>query len=143
MPRIYLSPPHLSGLEKEFLQEALDSNWIAPLGPQVDSFEEEISEYLGIKSAVALNSGTAALHLALKISGVKSGDYVLCPSLTFSSSANVILYEKAIPVFIDADPNTWNIDSHALERAIMSCKERDIIPAANAPILKPKIIGKP
>ena len=109
MSRIYLSPPHLSGLEKDFLQEALDSNWIAPLGPQVDSFEEEMAKYLGVKEAVALSSGTAALHLALRISGVKSGDYVLCPSLTFSSSANVILYEKAIPVFIDADPKTWNI----------------------------------
>ena len=106
MSRIYLSPPHLSGLEKFFLQEALDSNWIAPLGPQVDSFEEEMAEFLGVKAAVALSSGTAALHLALRISGVKSGDIVLCPSLTFSSSANVILYEKAIPVFIDANPKT-------------------------------------
>ena len=104
MSRIYLSPPHLSGLEKDFLLEALDSNWIAPLGPQVDSFEEEIVEYLGVKAAVALSSGTAALHLALRISGVQSGDFVLCPSLTFSSTANVILYEKATPVFLDSDP---------------------------------------
>ena len=130
MSRIYLSPPHLSGLEKDFLLEALDSNWIAPLGPQVDSFEEEIVEYLGVKGAVALSSGTAALHLALRISGVQSGDFVLCPSLTFSSTANVILYEKAIPVFIDADPKTWNIDFVALEKAILSCKERNILPKA-------------
>jgi len=123
MPRIYLSPPHLSGLEKKFLHEALDSNWIAPLGPQVDSFEQEIAQYLGVKSAVALSSGTAALHLALRISGVKSGDMVLCPSLTFSSSANVILYENAIPVFIDADTKTWNINCVSLERAITTCKE--------------------
>ena len=128
MSRIYLSPPHLSGLEKEFLQEALDSNWIAPLGPQVDSFEEEMVEYLGVKAAVALSSGTAALHLALRISGVNSGDIVLCPSLTFSSSANVILYEKAIPVFIDADPKTWNINCVSLERAIIACKERGKLP---------------
>ena len=104
MSKIYLSPPHLSGLEKVFLNEALDSNWIAPLGPQVDSFEEEMAKYLDVKAAVALSSVTAALHLALRISGVKSGDFVLCPSLTFSSTANVILYEKAIPVFIDVDP---------------------------------------
>jgi len=127
MSRIYLSPPHLSGLEKEFLQEALDSNWIAPLGPQVDSFEQEIVQYLGVKSAVALSSGTAALHLALRISGVKSGDMVLCPSLTFSSSANVILYESAIPVFIDADPRTWNLDPFTLERAIDSFKKRNLL----------------
>ena len=130
MSRIYLSPPHLSGLEKDFLLEALDSNWIAPLGPQVDSFEEEIVEYLDVKAAVALSSGTAALHLALRISGVQSGDFVLCPSLTFSSTANVILYEKAIPVFIDSDPKTWNIDFVALEKAILSCKERNILPKA-------------
>ena len=80
MSRIYLSPPHLSGLEKVFLNEALDSNWIAPLGPQVDSFEEEMAKYLDVKAAVALSSGTAALHLSLRISGVKSGDFVLCPS---------------------------------------------------------------
>ena len=126
--RIYLSPPHLSGLEKKFLNEALDSNWIAPLGPQVDSFEEEMADYLDVKAAVALNSGTAALHLALRNSNVKSGDIVLCPSLTFSSSANVILYEKAIPVFIDADPNTWNINYVSLERAIIACKERGKLP---------------
>ena len=130
MSRIYLSPPHLSGLEKDFLLEALDSNWIAPLGPQVDSFEEEIAKYLGVKAAVALSSGTAALHLALKISGVKSGDFVLCPSLTFSSTANVILYEKATPVFLDSDPETWNIDFVALEKAILSFKERNILPKA-------------
>ncbi len=130
MSRIYLSPPHLSGLEKEFLQEALDSNWIAPLGPQVDSFEEEMAEYLDVKAAVALSSGTASLHLALRNSGVKSDDIVLCPSLTFSSSANVILYEKAIPVFIDADPKTWNINCVSLERAIIVCKERGKLPKA-------------
>ena len=79
---------------------------------------------------MALSSGTAALHLALKISGVKSGDFVLCPSLTFSSSANVILYEKATPIFLDSDPETWNIDFVALEKAILSCKERNILPKA-------------
>jgi len=123
MSRIYLSPPHLSGLEKEFLHEALDSNWIAPLGPQVDSFEQEIANYLDVKAAVALSSGIAALHLALKNSGIQSDDLVLCPSLTFSSSANVILYENAIPVFIDADPKTWNINCVSLERAIRLVKK--------------------
>ena len=130
MSRIYLSPPHLSGLEKEFLHEALDSNWIAPLGPQVDLFEEEIANYLDVKAAVALSSGTAALHLALRNLNIQSGDIVLCPSLTFSSSANVILYENAIPVFIDADPKTWNIDCVSLERAIKTCKENRKIPKA-------------
>ena len=130
MPRIYLSPPHLSGLEKKYLHEALDSNWIAPLGPQVDLFENEMAEYLDIKATVALSSGTAALHLALKNSDVQSGDIVFCPSLTFSSSANVILYENAIPVFIDVDPNTWNIDCISLQRAITACKENHKSPKA-------------
>ena len=118
MSRIYLSPPHLSGLEEKYLQEALASNWIAPLGPQVNAFEQEMASYLGIKAAVALSSGTAALHLALKLAGVAAGDRVLCPSLTYSSSANVILYEKAIPVFIDVDPATWNLECVAVDKAL-------------------------
>ena len=89
----------MSGHEIELMKDAFDSNWIAPLGPHVDAFEQEMAGYLGISHAVALTTGTAALHLALKLVGVKDGDTVLCPSLTFSASANVILYENAIPVF--------------------------------------------
>ena len=130
MSRIYLSPPHLSGLEEKYLQEALASNWIAPLGPQVDAFEQEMAAYLGIKAAVALSSGTAALHLALKLAGIATGDRVLCPSLTFSSSANVILYEKAIPVFIDVDPATWTLDCVALDKALRNHKANNTLPRA-------------
>lgn len=99
------------------MMEAIRSNWIAPLGPQVDAFETEIAEYVGVKHAVALSSGTAALHLALKLCGVQQGDLVFCSSLTFSASANVILYEKAIPVFIDAERETWTMSSNALQKA--------------------------
>ena len=91
--------------EKAYLTDAFDSNWIAPLGPQVNEFENEMAKYLGMKHTAALSSGTSALHLALKILDVKEGDKVLCPSLTFSASANVILYERAQPIFIDSDPN--------------------------------------
>jgi len=116
--RIYLSPPHMSGQEVELMKDAFDSNWIAPLGPHVDAFEQEMAGYLGISHAVALTTGTAALHLALKLVGVKDGDTVLCPSLTFSASANVILYENAIPVFLDVHPDNWTLSPEALEIAI-------------------------
>jgi len=116
--RIYLSPPHMTGQEIELVKDVFDSNWIAPLGPHVDAFEQEMAGYLGISHAVALNTGTAALHLALKLVGVKDGDTVLCPSLTFSASANVILYENATPVFLDVHPNSWTLNPEALEIAI-------------------------
>ena len=105
------------GHEKELLEDAFDSNWIAPLGPNVDAFEKEISGYLGVQYGCALSSGTAALHLSLKILGVSEGDTVLCPSLTFSASANVIIYEKAIPVFIDVNPKNWTVDIPCLEKS--------------------------
>jgi pyridoxal phosphate-dependent aminotransferase EpsN len=125
--RIYLSPPFMSGLEKTSLIKAYESNWIAPTGPQVDMFENEIKDYVGVNNACALSSGTAALHLSLKILGIKSGDYVLCPSLTFAATANSILYVDAEPVFIDVDPQTWTLDINILENAIKKYKPKAII----------------
>ena len=125
--RIYLSPPHMGEKERKYLSDAFDSNWIAPLGPHVDGFEKEMAEYLGVKHAAALCSGSSALHLALIIAGIKEGDRVLCPSLTFSASANVILYEKAQPIFIDSDLITWAIDLAACEKAMQKYKPKALI----------------
>ena len=116
--RIYLSPPHMGEKERALLLDAFDSNWIAPLGPHVNEFEKEMAEYLGVKHAAALSSGSGALHLALIIAGIKEGDKVLCPSLTFAATANVIMYEKAQPIFVDSDPNFWVVDLNALEKSI-------------------------
>jgi len=117
--RIHLSSPHMSheGYEQNYIKEAFDSNWIAPLGPNVDNFEIEFAEKVGAKYAAALSSGTAAVHMALKAAGVGSGDIVFCQSLTFSATANPIIYQNAIPVFIDSDIKTWNMDPEALEAA--------------------------
>jgi dTDP-4-amino-4,6-dideoxygalactose transaminase len=118
LPRIYLSPPHLSGRELGLLQETLESNWVAPLGPQVDAFEEELGALVGVANAVALSSGTAALHLALVVLGIGPDDEVACSSLTFSASANAIRYTGATPVFVDADSATWTMDPGLLEQAL-------------------------
>jgi pyridoxal phosphate-dependent aminotransferase EpsN len=118
LPRIYLSPPHLSGRELELVREAIDSNWVAPLGPQVDAFEQEIAEVVGVPHALALSSGTAALHLALVVLGIGAGDEVACSSLTFSASANAIHYTGATPVFVDADAGTWTVDPELLDQAL-------------------------
>ena len=117
--RIYLSSPHMSdeGYEMEYIKQAFDTNWIAPLGENVDEFEKEFAARVGAKSAVALSSGTAAIHMALKAAGVGEGDIVFCQDLTFSASANPIIYERAVPVFIDSDYETWNMSPKALERA--------------------------
>lgn len=117
--RIFLSSPHMSdeGFEREFVNEAFDTNWVAPLGENVDKFEEELAEKVGIASAVALSSGTAAIHLALKALNVMENDIVFCPTLTFSASANPIKYQGAVPVFIGSDEKTWNMDPEALEEA--------------------------
>ena len=125
--RIYLSPPHMGDNEKKYLEDAFDSNWIAPLGPHVDGFENEMASYLNVGYATALNSGTASLHLALRILGIKKDDKVLCPSLTFAASANVILFENAHPIFIDSDPNTWVLDLVACEKAIQMHKPKALI----------------
>nr|WP_223400837.1 aminotransferase class I/II-fold pyridoxal phosphate-dependent enzyme [Dyadobacter fermentans]MBZ1357701.1 aminotransferase class I/II-fold pyridoxal phosphate-dependent enzyme [Dyadobacter fermentans] len=117
--KIYLSPPHMSGREMKYIQEAFDSNWIAPIGPNIDAFEEELCQYTGSRHALAVSSGTAALHLALLAIGVGRGDIVLCQSLTFVATANPIMYVGATPVFIDSEPVTWNMCPNALEDAIM------------------------
>jgi dTDP-4-amino-4,6-dideoxygalactose transaminase len=116
--KIWLSPPHMGGAEMTYIQQAFDSNWIAPIGPNVDAFEDALCTYTGSKYAVALSSGTAALHLALIIIGIQKGDIVLCQSLTFIASANPIAYLNAVPAFIDSELATWNICPEALETAI-------------------------
>jgi dTDP-4-amino-4,6-dideoxygalactose transaminase len=119
--KLYLSSPHISekNLEQKFVQEAFDANWIAPLGPNVIGFEEEVKQYTNTNNAVALSSGTAAIHMALKAAGVNKDDIVICQSFTFSATANPIIYESAIPVFIDSDPLTWNIDLTLLRRSLV------------------------
>ncbi|MCD8197596.1 MAG: DegT/DnrJ/EryC1/StrS family aminotransferase [Lachnospiraceae bacterium] len=119
MAHIYLASPHMSaeGYEQEYIKEAFDTNWIAPLGKNVNEFEKELSAYVHAQDAAALSAGTAAMHLALKAVGVGEGDIVFCQSLTFSATANPIAYEKAVPVFIDSDRETWNMSPGALERA--------------------------
>lgn len=117
--KIYLSPPHMSGRELKYIQEAFDSNWIAPIGPNIDGFEEELCRYTGSKHALAVSSGTAALHLALLSLGIGPGDIVLCQSLTFVATANPIMYVGAAPVFIDSEPVTWNMCPNTLEDAIV------------------------
>ena len=125
--KIYLSPPHLNGEEIDFIKDAIDSNWIAPLGPHVDAFESEVADYVGVKQAAALSSGTAALHLALEMLGVQKGDHVFCSDLTFVASANAIRYLNAIPVFIDAEPTSWNMSPFALEKAFESILPKAVI----------------
>ena len=117
--KIYLSSPHMSneGYEQKYVKEAFDTNWIAPLGENVNKFEEELSEYVGVKYGAALSSGTAAIHMALKALDVGKDDIVFCQSLTFSATANPIIYQNAKPVFIDSENDTWNMDPKALEKA--------------------------
>lgn len=117
--KIYLSSPHMSdeGYEMEYIQEAFGTNWIAPLGANVNGFEKELAAKVVAKAAAALSSGTAAIHMALKAAGVREGDIVLCPTLTFSATANPIIYQNAVPVFIDSDNKSWNMDPESLEEA--------------------------
>jgi dTDP-4-amino-4,6-dideoxygalactose transaminase len=117
-PKIWLSAPHMSGEEMKYINEAFASNWIAPLGPNVDKFEKDLARYLSVKSGAALSSGTAAIHLALIVLGVKQGDEVICSTFTFAASANPIVYLGATPVFVDSEPETWNMDPILLEEAI-------------------------
>lgn len=117
--KIYLSSPHMGGTEQSYVNEAFDTNWIAPLGPNVEGFEKDLESYLGNQNHVAaLSSGTAALHLALILLGVERGDEVICQSMTFSASANPIVYQGATPIFVDSEPDTWNICPNYLEEAI-------------------------
>lgn len=115
--RIYLSCPTMHGEEQEFIKEAFDTNWVAPLGPHVDSFEKELAEYVGSSHAAALSAGTAAIHLAVKLLGIGQEDYVFCSSLTFAATCNPVTYEKAKLIFIDSEPDTWNMSPSALSKA--------------------------
>jgi dTDP-4-amino-4,6-dideoxygalactose transaminase len=117
-PKIWLSSPHMGFGEFEFVKNAFETNWIAPLGPHVDGFEQDLVKFLKTGHAAALSSGTAALHLALILGGIGPGDHVLCSSFTFSASANPIVYQGATPVFIDSEPDTWNMDPDLAEEAL-------------------------
>jgi dTDP-4-amino-4,6-dideoxygalactose transaminase len=118
--KIWLSSPHMGGSEQKFIREAFDVNWVAPLGQNVTEFENSLEDYFGRNNQVAaINSGTAAIHLALIMSGIIHGDEVLCQSFTFSATANPILYLGAIPVFVDSESETWNMCPEVLERAII------------------------
>ena len=129
--KIWLSSPHMGGTEQNYIQEAFDANWIAPLGPNVAGFEQDLESYLGNEVHVgALSSGTAALHLGLLLLGVQNGDEVICQSFTFSASANPILYQGATPVFIDSELETWNLCPIALEKAIVDRIEKGKKPKA-------------
>lgn len=128
--QILLSPPHLSPLELEFVQEAFNTNWIAPVGPHVDAFEQEFCRTVGSEYAVAVNSGTAALHLALRLIGIEPGDEVLCSTLTFVATANPILYMGARPTFIDSDQTSWNMDPDLLLQAIKQHAAQGNLPKA-------------
>ncbi len=128
--RIYLSPPHMGGEELKFIREAFESNWIAPLGPQVSAFEKEVASYVGTRGALAVNSGTAAIHLGLRLLGIGSGDKVFCSTLTFIGSVNPILYLNAEPVFIDSEPGSWNMSPNALKRALEDAAQNDDLPKA-------------
>lgn len=130
MRRIHLSPPHLSGLEAHFLQEALESGWIAPLGPQVDAFEREFAEVVGVQYALALSSGTAAIHLALLEAGVGKGDEVVVSTLTFAASAFPILYLGAKPIFVDSERTSWNMDPELLADFLSKRARRGKLPKA-------------
>jgi pyridoxal phosphate-dependent aminotransferase EpsN len=128
--RLYLSPPHMSGREQNYLAEVFESNWIAPAGPQLEQFERRLADYVGVEHAVAVSSGTAALHLALRHLNLQPGDEVLCSTLTFCASANPIVYEGARPVFIDSEPNSWNLDPNLFEEELAACAARGKLPRA-------------
>jgi dTDP-4-amino-4,6-dideoxygalactose transaminase len=130
MKRIYLSPPHMGPDELGLLQDAFASNWIAPLGPHVDAFEKEVARFVGVPYAAALSSGTAAIHLALRLLGVGRGDTVVCPTMTFCASANPIVYEGARPIFLDVDLATWNLDPQLLAEVLRDLARRGRLPKA-------------
>ena len=128
--RVYLSPPDAGAVERELLLDAFDSNWLAPLGPHVDLFEQELAERVGLEHGAALSSGTAALHLALRLAGVDTDDEVIVPSLTFVATANAVRYLDARPVFIDSDPASWNLDASLLASELGDRARRGRLPAA-------------
>lgn len=128
--RIYLSSPHMSGNEQKYIKDAFDTNWIAPLGPNVECFEKELASFVGARDAVAVSSGTAAIHLALQLLDVQKGDTVFCSSFTFVASANPIVYLGAEPIFIDSEPETWNMSPKALEHALYDADKEGKLPKA-------------
>ncbi|ARZ65628.1 aminotransferase class I/II-fold pyridoxal phosphate-dependent enzyme [Bacillus cereus] len=128
--KIYLSSPHMSGHEQKYIKDAFDSNWIAPLGPNVDEFERELASFVGVKGGAAVSSGTAAIHLALRLLNVQEGDTVFCSSFTFVASANPIVYLGAEPVFIDSEPETWNMSPQALALALHDADKAGKLPKA-------------
>ena len=132
--KIWLSSPHMGGKEEVYVKEAFDTNWIAPLGPHVDGFENDLVAFTGTRAAAALSSGTAAIHLALILLDVKAGDEVLCQSFTFSASANPIVYQGAIPIFIDSERETWNMSPEHLRRAIVDRMTKGKKPKAIIPV---------
>ena len=140
MKKIWLSPPHPSGNELKYIQEALDSNYLAPAGPHIEAFEQSLCECVGVGHAAALSSGTAALHLALKILDVGPGDIVICPTFTFAASANPIVYLGAIPVFVDSEMSSWNMCPDVLESAVKHYIHRGKKPKA---IIGVHIYGMP
>jgi len=125
--RIALATPRMMGNEQKYVEEAFATNWIAPLGPFVNRLEDEFKKYMGLPGACALSSGTAALHLSMKLAGVEQGDYVFCSTLTFAASANPIVYEKAIPIFIDSEPGSYNMSPVALEKAFQKYNPKAVV----------------
>lgn len=121
--RIFLSIPHLGGNEMKWIEDAFKDSWVVPLGPNVNEFEQLLGDYLGNNNVVALSAGTAALHLGLVALGIEAGDEVICQSFTFSASANPVKYQGATPIFVDSEPDTWNMCPHALEEAIIDRKK--------------------
>jgi dTDP-4-amino-4,6-dideoxygalactose transaminase len=132
--KIWLSSPHLGKNEIKYINNAFESNWVAPLGPNVDAFESGLQQQTGVEYAAALTSGTSAIHLALILLDVKLNDYVFCQSMTFSASANPILYQGAIPVFIDSEKDTWNMDPNLLRDALKDAKSKNKLPKAIIPV---------
>jgi dTDP-4-amino-4,6-dideoxygalactose transaminase len=132
--RIYLSCPHMSGEEMKYIKKAFDQNWVSPLGPNVDAFEESLASYCSVKYVAALSSGTAAIHLALVILGVERGDTVIASSFTFSATINPIIYQGALPILIDSEPETWNMDPEMLEKAIKDQLRKGKKPKAIIPV---------
>ncbi|GAA2911172.1 pyridoxal phosphate-dependent aminotransferase [Actinoplanes cyaneus] len=129
-PRIYLSPPDVTDVERKLLLEAFDSNWVAPVGPDLEAFEDRCAEVTGVRHAVALSSGTAALHLALIAAGVRRGDTVLVPSFTFAATANAVMYLGARPVFLDSTPESWNVDPQIVADELRGRAVRGNLPRA-------------
>jgi dTDP-4-amino-4,6-dideoxygalactose transaminase len=132
--KIYLSPPHISGNERKYVEEVFDSNWVAPAGPFIERFEQALAETCGVKHVAAVSSGTAAIHLALLILGVGPGDEVIASTFTFSATVNPIIYQGATPILIDSEPRTWNMDPELLEKAIKDRLKKGKKPKAIIPV---------